>query len=160
LNTKNAALLLVAILAVSSFLAISIKSVVAEYTSRTRVSTTGNLKVIVQDKDGVVIAGASVSSSSQPNGQPALSGTTGTDGIATFFEILPGTYTLQASKVGYVSGSAQWNVASGSTGSIGITLQGQSSGGGGVPGFPYETVAIGILLTIWITLSRAKRRTA
>jgi hypothetical protein len=121
------------------------------------ISTTGNLKVIVKDKDGAVIAGASVSSSSQPNSQPQLSGTTGADGVSTFSGVLPGAYALQASKSGYVSGSAQFIVVSGGTGSISINLQAQSFGGGGIPGFPYETIAIGILLfVIWMTLSRKK----
>jgi hypothetical protein len=120
------------------------------------ISTTGNLKVIVKDKDGAVIAGASVSSSGQPNGQPQLSGITGADGVATFSDILSGSYNLQASKGGYVSGSAKFYVVSGGTGSIGIALQSQL-GGGGIPGFPYETVAMGILLfVICTTLSRKK----
>lgn len=116
--------------------------------------TTSNLKVTVKDKNGGVIAGADISSTSQPRGQSALGGTTGSDGMATFSGVLPGDYTVQASKGGYVSGSAQGNMAAGGTDSIGITLQVQSSGGsdrGGIPGFPFEAVAIGVLLYTVLT---------
>ena len=164
MNIKNALLLIVAILAVSSFLSTSIKPVARAIDVTITlyvISATGGMNVIVRDKDGAVIAGANVSSSSQPTGQPVLSGITGTDGVATFSGVLPGLYTLQASKSGYVSGSTQWNVASGSTSSVGITLQGQSSGDGVIPGFPYEAVVIGILLcTVRMMLSRAKKMTA
>jgi hypothetical protein len=116
------------------------------------VEATGILKVIVKDNNGVVIVGASVSSTSQPSGQSTLSGTTGTDGVTTFSGVLPGGYTVQASKSGYVSGSAQGNAVSGGTISIGLTLQtqivGGGGGGGGIPGFPYEAVLIGLALAL------------
>jgi hypothetical protein len=87
-----------------------------------------------------------VSSSKQPSGQTALSGITGADGSVTFTGLAVGNYTLQVSKSGYVSGSAQGAVASGAKTELGSTLQAQPQSG--IPGFPYEAIIIGVLICI------------
>jgi len=44
------------------------------------IPATSDLRVTVKEKDGAPIAAVSVSSTTQPSGQPPLSGTTGVDG--------------------------------------------------------------------------------
>jgi hypothetical protein len=76
---------------------------------------------------------------------------------ATFSNVLPGSYTVQASKGGYVSGSAQGVVASGAKTELSSTLQAQPSGG--IPGFPIASVVIGVLLcTAWLWFYSHKPR--
>jgi hypothetical protein len=121
---------------------------------------TCTLKVTVKDKDGAVISGASVSSTSQPSGQATLAATTGSDGVATFSGIKPGGYTLQAQKNGYTQNSGSSNVAEGGTANLGLTLQaaGDTAGGGGVPGFPIEAMASGVLLVL-VLLQLTRKQT-
>jgi len=59
------------------------------------------LNIYVKDTDGNPIAGATVSSTSQPSGQTALSGTTDVNGLVRFSGVLKGSYTITASKTGY-----------------------------------------------------------
>jgi hypothetical protein len=124
-------------------------------------STKGDLKVTVKDKDGKPIVGTSVSSTTQPSGQQALSGTTGSDGTVAFTGVALGSYNMQASKSGYVTASAQGTVAAGSTSTISITLQTQMTGGdgtsgGGIPGFPIEATLLGMLFAALLyTATRA-----
>ena len=124
-----------------------------------KIPTTGDLKVAVKDKEGKPIIGASVSSTSQPSGQQALTGTTGSDGVATFNGILLGGYTIQASKSGYTSGSVQGTAEANEVKDISITLQAQAStgGGGSIPGSPYEATLIGFFL-VAVLLILYKRR--
>jgi len=84
-------------------------------------SQKGSIKVTVKDKAGAPIDGAVITSIAQPSSQAALNGNTGSDGAVAFSSVLSGSYTLQASKSGYNSGSAQGTVA-GDTIEITITL--------------------------------------
>jgi hypothetical protein len=126
-------------------------------------STKGDLKVTVKDKDGKPIAGASVSSTTQPSGQQALSGATGSDGVVTLSGVAPGSYTMQASKSGYVSASTQGAVTVGSVSTVSITLQTQTTGGdgtsgGGIPGFPLEATLLGVMLSALLLAVHAHYR--
>jgi YVTN family beta-propeller protein len=114
--------------------------------------TTGSLRVDVKDAKGGILSGVAVSSASQPSGQAGLSGTTGSDGSVTFSSVAPGSYTLQASKSGYVAGTGAGSVVAGSSASVSISLQTQASGGGsgGVPGFPVEATVLSIILIVFI----------
>ena len=67
------------------------------------ISNIGALKVTVKDPSGKIIAGAIVYSTTAPTGQTALKGTTDAGGVIAFNDILPGGYTLRASKTGYVN---------------------------------------------------------
>jgi sugar lactone lactonase YvrE len=117
----------------------------------------GKIRVTVKDASGKPISGATVASTIQPSGQPALSGTTGSDGTAQFNDILLGSYTLQASKSGYVSASTQGNAVAESVGELSITLQVQTSGGG-IPGFPFESLILGLLIFgAYMGLTRTSR---
>jgi hypothetical protein len=68
---------------------------------------------------------------------------------ASFNVVLTGSYTVQASKSGYLSGSEPANVVLGGSSIITITLQAQSSSNK-VPGFPPEAVIIGLVLTFFL----------
>ena len=117
----------------------------------------GKIRVAVKDASGKPISGAAISSTSLPSGQSALSGTTGSDGTAQFNDILLGSYTLQASKSGYIPASTQGNAVAESISELNITLQIQTSGGG-IPGFPYESLILGLLAYgAYIGLTRTRR---
>jgi len=105
----------------------------------------GSLRLTVKDSSGNALSGAAVSSTKQPSGQTALSGTTVADGSVTFTGLAVGNYTLQVSKSGYLSGTAQGAVASGAKTEASTTLQAQPSSGG-IPGFPIASVVVGVLL--------------
>jgi parallel beta-helix repeat protein len=122
----------------------------------------GKLTITVKDNGGAVISGATVSSTSQPSGQLTISGTTGEAGQVTFNGIQLGSYTIQATKSGYDSNSVQCEVTQGGTSTLSMTIQAQqtSSGGGsgGVPGFPYEALIIGVLICVLcLSLSRSRK---
>ncbi len=93
-------------------------------------SANGNLKIITKDSTGNMIIGVVVSSTAQPSGQQALSGTTQTDGSITFTGVKPGSYTLQAVKTGYSTTTGTQDVVAGSTATITITLQASSAATG------------------------------
>ena len=82
----------------------------------------GGLKVIVKDQDDNAIAGASVSSTDQPIGQPTLSATSGSDGSVSFTDIMVGDYILRASKGGYQENTESGSVSAGETAEVPITL--------------------------------------
>ena len=124
---------------------------------------TGNLKIIVQDENENPISGATVSSTSQPSGQQALTGTSGVDGIVLFNDVHVGSYTFQASKSGYVTETGSVSVPTEETIELTISLQEklstpeEPSGGGGIPGFPYESIMLGLVvgsLIFWILQRR------
>lgn len=118
----------------------------------------GSLKITVKDKDGKPIDGASVASTSQPAGQSSLSGTTGSDGSVTFSGVKAGSYGFQITKSGYAKGTGTVTAVDGQTSELTITLQAeQAGGGGGIPGFPYESIVLGLILgaiIIWIIQHR------
>jgi YVTN family beta-propeller protein len=124
--------------------------------------TTGSLTVTVKDSTGAAIAGAVVTSTSQPSGQTKLSITTGSDGSMTISNVAVGSYTLQALKSGYVSGTGTGTVSASSSASISITLQTQpssgTSGSGGIPGFPIEAIMLGIILVVATRAQIVRRR--
>ena len=119
------------------------------------VKPTTSLKVTVKDSGGKALSGVKVSSTKQPSGQTVLSGLTEADGAIIFTDLAVGDYTLQLSKSGYVSGSTQGPVSSG-TNEISTVLQVQSApptptSSGGVPGFPLYSVILGVLVCVlWL----------
>jgi len=128
------------------------------------VVVTGGVKVTVLDSSGKPLVGASVSSTSMPSGQAVLSGVSGSDGSITFNGVAAGSYSLQASLSGYVTGSGSAMVAAGGVVASSITLQSQPSGGtpsgssGGVPGYTVEEVTAGIILVVAILLYLRRRQ--
>jgi len=126
-----------------------------------QVQPTGGIKLTVLDSGGKSIVGASVSSTSAPSGQAALSGVSGSDGSITFTDVAVGSYTLQASMTGYVANTVTATVTSGSTTSSSITLQitgGVGTPSGGVPGYPYEVIAAGAIIGVFVLLLLRRRQ--
>jgi len=119
--------------------------------------TKGDLKIIVKESSGAIISGVSVSSTSQPGGQSALSGTSASDGSVTFTGLAVGNYTLQVSKSGYVSSSVKGAVKAGAQTDLSATLQTQPSGG--IPGFPFESLSLGLALVIFTLFADRKSQT-
>jgi hypothetical protein len=83
-----------------------------------------DLIVHVEDTEGTPIAGAAVTSSTQPSGQPALSGTTNTTGHAEFNDVIPGFYTIEVSATNYMQSDESPTVYAGETKIQTVTLQG------------------------------------
>jgi len=116
-----------------------------------------SLKILVKDAKGDPINGASIFSTSIPDGQSSLSGTSGSDGSVTFSEVKPGSYTFQASKSEYVTNSGSVSAKAGETAELVITLEKEAKGGGGIPGFPYESIMLGLVLgalVLWMMQQR------
>ena len=121
----------------------------------------GSLKVTVKDSTGNALSGVAVSSTKQPSGQTTISGVTGTNGTVTFKGLAIGNYTLQGSKGGYVSGSAQGAIASGARTELSATLQVQPASG--ISAFPFESVVVSLLLCAawyWLYARRMRFRGA
>ncbi len=117
----------------------------------------GKIAVTVKDASGKPVPGTTIKSTIQPNGQPALSGTTADDGSTQFNDVSLGVYALQASKSGFVSGSTQGNVTTESVTNLSIILQTQPSTGG-IPGFPYEATILSVLICLLYLHSTRTRR--
>jgi hypothetical protein len=131
------------------------------FTVTTPSVTTGGVKITVLDKDSKPLVGATVSSKTTPLGQAALNSVSGTDGSVSFSGVAAGAYTFEASRTGYVNNSGAATVTAGSIVTASITLQTQSTGGGGtsgggVPGYPTEVIVSGIILAV-IILQLKKR---
>ncbi len=119
--------------------------------------TTGGLKVTVLDSAAKPIVGASVSSTTAPSGQSALSGVTGSDGSISFASVAPGSYTVQATMSGYTTNTGTGSVVAGSSVSVSITLQTTPSSGGGIPGYPIEALIMGIVISAAFLMLLRKR---
>jgi len=117
----------------------------------------GDLKVTVKDSAGAPMKSVAVSSTAQPSGQTALTGMSSDDGSVIFSGVLLGNYTLQAQKSGYASSSGKVNVTAGGANELTLALQAQPSSG--IPGFPIESVVVGVLLcaTWYWSFSREPR---
>jgi uncharacterized repeat protein (TIGR02543 family) len=94
----------------------------AYYTSPTPPET-GNLQIYVKDSNNNPISGTTVLSASQPSGQSQLSGTTDTNGYVTFNNILAGSYSVEASKSGYITSTKSVTVTSDQTTTETMQLQ-------------------------------------
>ena len=113
----------------------------------------GTLKITIEDVKNNPLSGVMVSSTSQPSGQSSLSGTTGSDGSIAFGDVKLGSYTFEVSRSGYIAKSGTINAKPGETSELTITLEKEEKGGGGIPGFPYESILLGLalgVLILWI----------
>jgi hypothetical protein len=121
-------------------------------------SVLATIRVTVKDKDSKPVSDAIIESTTNPSGQATLRGTSGADGSTTFDGVMLGSYTLQASKSGYTTSTTQGTASADKLNEFTITLPNQPTGGGGIPGFPYEATIIGILIAaIYLLISRAEQ---
>jgi hypothetical protein len=81
-----------------------------------------SLMVKVNSETGNPVSGAAITSTAQPTGQVALSGTSGDKDPVLFNNVLAGSYTIQASKAGYVTATSSINVVVGTTAEVNLTL--------------------------------------
>ena len=109
------------------------------------------MTINVKDNEGKAIRSTFVTSTSQPEGQEDLKGTTDTDGSIIFTDVRPGNYTIQASKSGYTTEARMVKVEIAETAELTILLEKEAKG---IPGFSYESIvigmAMGILLLWWM----------
>lgn len=128
------------------------------------ITTMGSIKVTVMDVAGNPASGVSVSSKAQPTGQTPLAGTTDATGVVIFSGVVPGSYTFGGSAKGYVDSTASCTVAGGASAEAKIVLQAstpQSTGGGGVPGYPYGSALLGIAVcVVGLAVLRRRARTS
>ena len=115
----------------------------------------GSIKITIRDSSGNLVQGAAVSSTSTPGGQATLTGDTGSDGVITFNDVSPGSYTVRASKSGYTTQIVTVAVMAGETQDTSVTLQAESTG---IPGYPLESVLVGFLVVVGAILLLARRR--
>jgi hypothetical protein len=101
------------------------------------------LKIYVKASDGSSLDGVAVVSTSQPSGQTALSGSTDTNGKASFSNVKKGTYTFKATKSGYDDKTWTLTILPGQVTTETITLP--KSSGGGIPGYPTLSVILALL---------------
>jgi len=66
-----------------------------------RVQAPSELSIVVEDGEGNLVDDAKVTSSSQPNGQDALTGVTDSEGRLLLTRIAAGDYTFTVEKLGY-----------------------------------------------------------
>lgn len=126
-------------------------------TLQTSKPITSNLKVTIKDQSGVALSGVSILSTTQPSGQSQLSGTTGSDGSIIFTGVELGSYTVQVSKTGFKSNSGTGTVSVGGSNVVNISLQAESSGG--IPGYPVESILLGIISVASLFIVSNKRIT-
>ena len=124
------------------------------------VPKTGNIKITVKDEKGKPIVGVSISSTGQPSGQSVLNGVSGADGVVSFSDLKPGSYTFWGSMTGYVSASGTGNVVANGSADVSITLQAKASGGGGsggIPGYASGSVFVGVVVAVAFTLFNRRK---
>jgi hypothetical protein len=124
------------------------------------VQKSGKIKITVKDEKGKPIVGVSISSTGQPSGQSVLNGVSGADGVVSFSDVKPGSYTFWGSMTGYVSASGTGNVVAGGSADVSITLQAQASGGGGsggIPGYVSGSVFAGVVVAVAFMLFNRRR---
>lgn len=88
-----------------------------------KLNETGNLKIQVNDNDNIPLSGARVASTSQPELQIPISGTTNSSGLLEFVYLAPGNYHFTITKDGYRSAAAAANVVAQKTTNVTVKLE-------------------------------------
>jgi len=116
-----------------------------------------SIKIFVKDESANPISNADVTTTSQPSGQLTLIGKTSSDGSITFDDVKNGAYSFLASMTDYESNSVTISASLGEMTEKTILLSEedqQNTNGGGIPGFPFESLVLSILLAsviMWMT---------
>jgi len=134
----------------------------------------GTLRIRVYNETRAPLSGVTVYSSSQPEGQSSLEGTTSSDGEVTFEDVIAGEYFIKAMKQEYESSISIGGVALGDTLELVFYLEETETEPepepspasspepsispsptpepeqGGIPGFPTQAVVLGVLLSLFI----------
>ncbi len=124
-----------------------------------------SLLITLLDESGTPIGDAAVISKSQPAGQSKLDGITFSNGSVTFLDVMKGSYSFQASKTGFIEETASLNAEISETNEMIITLTAEPSVSEdepprrkGIPGFPYESIIIGLVVGASVLLMLQRRR--
>lgn len=127
-------------------------------------TTEGNIHVRVLDQEHNPLRGVTVYSTSQPAGQSSLSGVTSADGSIAFNDIKPGSYVFRAMMSGYESSSVSGGVESDETMELTLSLTEEvveeetGSGLGGIPGFPFISIILGLVIVASIIMFLRRAR--
>lgn len=117
-----------------------------------------SLTVKCTNSEGSAMTGAEVASTLQPSGQIALKGTTGSDDSVTFQKLVPGDYTFKAFQLSFDSfgsrheydANASVTIVSGQAKSLVLVLKEVAYSNTNVPGFPLESIILGIVAASWL----------
>lgn len=124
----------------------------------------GTLRIRVYDEARSPLSDVTVYSSSQPEGQSSLDGTTSSEGEVTFREVLAGEYVIKAMKQDYESSTSTGGVALGDTLELVFYLEETETepeptpevteSSGGIPSFPMISIIMGMAI-VAIFLSKS-----
>jgi hypothetical protein len=117
--------------------------------------STAEITLVVKDDKGAAVSGAAITSTVQPNGQAALSGTTGANGEITFSGVLEGSYTFKVTKTSFDTFTVVVEATHGGVVTTPVTIKAQQASGGGVPGYPLEATLLGVAFILFI-IGRAR----
>jgi hypothetical protein len=115
-----------------------------------------SISVFVKDSSNNPLPGANITSTVQPAGQAILKGVAGKDGSVYFNNVTPGSYTFSATLSSYISKIESVSVTLGPMTTKAIVLVAQQQG---IPGYPIESLVVGVLIcTIILINIRVKYR--
>jgi hypothetical protein len=129
------------------------KTLTGTYLITQTLPTTGTLKVFVRDDKGSLQSGINVASTSQPAGQTSLNAVTDSSGSVEFKAVQAGSYSFMASKSGYDSGFVSVSTVVTKTSEATIVIKQTVIQGPQVPGFPIESMALGVLISLALLIS-------
>ena len=115
-----------------------------------------DVKFVVQDKDGNPVSGASLKSLTNPKDQEALNGFTDSEGIVIFSKVIPGNYTVQLFKNGYLMGNSSFNLTPEEIVTFTIVLEHKIEESS-ASNFTYWLILLGLSMgVIFLLFARAK----
>jgi len=123
------------------------------------VNTGATILIQVKSSNGNPVGEATVLSTSQPSGQPPLSGTTNGEGYVEFNNVVAGSYAFSVDKSGFDTGRVQINVVDGQTATESISLSATPFWGFLATNYIWLLLSAGLLgLALTATLLFASRR--
>ena len=121
--------------------------------SPTPIDKDAEFEFIIKDKNGNPVSGVSLTTITQPVNQDVLSGFTDSEGIMAFTKVIPGNYTIQAIKEGYLKGNSSFSVVPEETVKITIVL-GREVERFSIPILYYWLIILGLSIGVIILYSR------
>jgi hypothetical protein len=89
------------------------------------------------------VSGVTITSTSQPTGQPTLNGVTTSEGTCIFNDIKIGSYTFTFSKSNFKGKSDSLNTNLGVTTEKTINLEAEPQG---IPSYPVDSIIVGLTI--------------
>ncbi|MBM3291469.1 PKD domain-containing protein [Candidatus Bathyarchaeota archaeon] len=119
----------------------------------TKIPAKGSIKISIKDSSNKAISGVTVSSTTQPTGQQSLSGETGSEGSVLFSNLTPGSYIFSATKSGYSLKTETITSILDQVVEKTIVIDAHQQG---IPGYNYEVILIGMMITLLFLYERKK----